>query len=120
MLAGRSGVGKLTEPWAQQLPVRIAALLAVEPTEVIDRVKLRRLDRTEATALISAYEAWADAGLDRSAPDPQRLAVSIGTGIGGALTLLAQDDILEASGARKVSPHTVPMLMPNGAAAWVG
>jgi 3-oxoacyl-[acyl-carrier-protein] synthase II len=36
------------------------------------------------------------------------------------MTLLAQDDILEASGPRKVSPHTVPMLMPNGPAAMVG
>ena len=57
----------------------------------------------------------ADAGLD-----PERLAVVVGSGIGGAQTLLGQDDILEASGPRRVSPHTVPMLMPNGPAAWVG
>jgi 3-oxoacyl-[acyl-carrier-protein] synthase II len=44
----------------------------------------------------------------------------VGSGIGGAQTLLGQDDILEASGPRRVSPHTVPMLMPNGPAAWVG
>jgi 3-oxoacyl-[acyl-carrier-protein] synthase II len=120
MLAGRSGVGPLTQEWAGQLPVRIAAQLAVEPSAKIDRVKLRRLDRSEAIALIAAYEAWADAGLADSGLDPERLAVSIGSGIGGATTLLAQDDILEASGPRRVSPHTVPMLMPNGPAAWVG
>ncbi|MGX7675529.1 beta-ketoacyl-ACP synthase II [Plantactinospora sp. DSM 117369] len=120
MLAGRSGVGPLTQEWAGQLPVRIAAQLAVEPTEKLDRVKLRRLDRSEAIALIAAHEAWADAGLADSPPDPERLAVSVGSGIGGAQTLLAQDDILEASGPRRVSPHTVPMLMPNGPAAWVG
>jgi 3-oxoacyl-[acyl-carrier-protein] synthase II len=118
MLAGRSGVSALTQDWAAQLPVRIAAQLAVEPTERIDRVKLRRLDRAEAVALIACQEAWTDAGLSNM--DPERLAVSCGTGIGGALTLLAQDDILEASGPRKVSPHTVPMLMPNGPAAWLG
>jgi 3-oxoacyl-[acyl-carrier-protein] synthase II len=120
MVAGRSGVGALTQEWAAQLPVRIAAQLAVEPTEVLDRVKLRRLDRAEAIALIAAHQAWADAGLTGAGVDSERIAVSVGTGIGGALTLLAQDDILEASGPRKVSPHTVPMLMPNGAAAWVG
>ncbi|MDG4789036.1 beta-ketoacyl-ACP synthase II [Micromonospora sp. WMMD1102] len=120
MLAGRSGVGPLTQEWAEQLPVRIAAQLAVEPTEKLDRVKLRRLDRSEAIALIAAHEAWADAGLADSPPEPERLAVSVGSGIGGAQTLLAQDDILEASGPRRVSPHTVPMLMPNGPAAWVG
>ncbi|MGC1210578.1 MAG: beta-ketoacyl-ACP synthase II [Micromonospora sp.] len=120
MLAGRSGVGPLTQEWAAQLPVRIAAQLAVDPSEVLERVKLRRLDRSEAIALIAAQQAWADAGLADSGLDPERLAVSVGSGIGGATTLLAQDDILEASGPRRVSPHTVPMLMPNGPAAWVG
>ncbi|GHJ14125.1 MULTISPECIES: beta-ketoacyl-ACP synthase II [unclassified Micromonospora] len=120
MLTGRSGVSALTQEWAGQLPVRIAAQLAVDPAEVLDRVKLRRLDRSQAIALIAAREAWADAGLADAGPDPERLAVSVGSGIGGATTLLAQDDILEASGPRRVSPHTVPMLMPNGPAAWVG
>jgi 3-oxoacyl-[acyl-carrier-protein] synthase II len=120
MLAGRSGVGPLTQEWAAQLTVRIAAQLAVEPSEVIDRVKLRRLDRSEAIALIASQQAWADAGLGDSGLDKERLAVSFGSGIGGAQTLLNQDDILEASGPRRVSPHTVPMLMPNGPAAWVG
>ncbi|MET7969085.1 beta-ketoacyl-ACP synthase II [Micromonospora sp. NPDC005305] len=120
MLAGRSGVSALTQEWAAQLPVRIAAQLAVEPSTVLDRVKLRRLDRSEAIAIVAAQQAWADAGLADSGLDPERLAVSVGSGIGGATTLLAQDDILEASGPRRVSPHTIPMLMPNGPAAWVG
>jgi 3-oxoacyl-[acyl-carrier-protein] synthase II len=120
MLAGRSGVKVLTQEWAAQLPVRIAASLAVDPSEVLERVKLRRLDRSEAIALIAARQAWADSGLAESGLEPERLAVSLGSGIGGALTLLDQDDILEASGPRKVSPHTIPMLMPNGPAAVVG
>ncbi|MGC4814637.1 beta-ketoacyl-ACP synthase II [Micromonospora sp. DT228] len=120
MLAGRSGVSALTQEWAAQLPVRIAAQLAVDPSEVLDRVRLRRLDRSEAIAIIAAQQAWADAGLAGSDLDGERLAVSVGSGIGGATTLLAQDDILEASGPRRVSPHTIPMLMPNGPAAWVG
>ena len=120
MLAGKSGVSPLTQAWAEQLPVRIAAQLAVDPSEVLDRVKLRRLDRSEATALIAAHEAWNQSGLGSTDLDKERLAVVMGSGIGGAQTLLNQDDILEASGPRKVSPHTVPMLMPNGPAAWVG
>ncbi|MFI7650894.1 beta-ketoacyl-ACP synthase II [Micromonospora sp. NPDC049460] len=120
MLAGRSGVSALTQEWAEQLPVRIAAQLAVDPAGLLDRVKLRRLDRSEAIAIIAAQQAWADAGLADSGLDRERLGVSVGSGIGGALTLLAQDDILEASGPRRVSPHTIPMLMPNGPAAWVG
>ncbi|MGH3647786.1 MAG: beta-ketoacyl-ACP synthase II [Micromonosporaceae bacterium] len=122
MLAGRSGVGPITEEWAENLPVRIAAQLAVDPSTKIDRVKARRLDRSEQVALIAAEEAWADAGLagDDTGLDRERLAVVVGSGIGGAVTLLTQDDILEASGPRRVSPHTIPMLMPNGPAAWVG
>jgi 3-oxoacyl-[acyl-carrier-protein] synthase II len=120
MLNGRSGVSALTTEWAERLTVRIAAQLKVDPSEVIERVRMRRLDRSEAIALIAAKQAWADAGLEGAEVDKERLAVSFGSGIGGALTLLSQDDILEESGQRKVSPHTVPMLMPNGPAAWVG
>jgi 3-oxoacyl-[acyl-carrier-protein] synthase II len=118
LLAGRSGVRPLTADWAADLPVRIAATAAVDPTEVIDRVQARKLDRSQQMALVAAREAWADAG----APglDPERLAVSFATGIGGALTLLGQWDIMREHGARRVSPHTIPMLMPNGAAAVVG
>jgi len=120
MLEGRIGVTALTEPWAEKydLPVRIYAPLAVEPTDVLPRVEARRLDRCQQVALVAAREAWADAGAPEM--DPERLGVIVGTGIGGALTLLGQDDILESEGIRKVAVMTVPMLMPNGPAAAVG
>jgi 3-oxoacyl-[acyl-carrier-protein] synthase II len=129
MLAGRSGVRRIDDDeheWVNrhQLPVKIAAPLAVSPLEVLPRVQARRLDRCEQVALVAAKEAWAHAGLGGPGEDaqvePERLAVVIGTGIGGAVTLLDQDDLLESQGLRKVSPLTVPMLMPNGPAAWVG
>jgi 3-oxoacyl-[acyl-carrier-protein] synthase II len=118
LLAGRSGVRSLTEEWASELPVQFAARVAVEPGEVLDRVEARKLDRTQQLALVAAREAWADAGTPDV--DPERLGVSIATGIGGALTLLNQWDIYRESGPRRVSPHTIPMLMPNGPAAVVG
>ena len=68
--------------------------------------------------MIAAKEAWQHAGAPEV--EPERLAVVVGTGIGGALTLLSQDDRLEEGGLSKVSPLTVPMLMPNGPAAHVG
>jgi 3-oxoacyl-[acyl-carrier-protein] synthase II len=127
MLSGRSGVRRIDDDeheWVQrhQLPVKIAAPLAVSPTEILPRVKARRLDRCEQVALVAAKEAWEHAGLGEPGEqvDPDRLGVVIGTGIGGAVTLLDQDDLLERDGLRKVSPLTVPMLMPNGPAAWVG
>jgi 3-oxoacyl-[acyl-carrier-protein] synthase II len=120
LLAGKSGVSRIEAEWVErfELPVKIAAQLAVEPSEVLKRVEARRLDRCEQVAIIAAREAWQHAGAPEV--EPERLAVIVGTGIGGAVTLLTQDDILENDGVRKVSPLTIPMLMPNGPAAHVG
>jgi 3-oxoacyl-[acyl-carrier-protein] synthase II len=121
LLDARSGVRRLDAEWAAELPVRIAAPAAVDPTEVLDRVEARTLDRSQQLALVAAREAWADAGFSAEVGvDPERLAVVVASGIGGVLTLLAQYDVLRERGARRVSPHTVPMLMPNGPAATVG
>ncbi|MGQ0575551.1 MAG: beta-ketoacyl-[acyl-carrier-protein] synthase family protein [Pseudonocardia sp.] len=125
LLAGRSGVSRIEADWVDRfdLPVKIAAQLAVEPTEVIKRVEARRMDRSEQVAIVAAREAWAHAGHGTGEDmdvDPLRFAVIVGTGIGGAMTLLHQDDLLENEGLRKVSPLTIPMLMPNGPAAYVG
>lgn len=118
LLAGQSGIRTLTEEWAATLPVTIAGRVAVEPSEVMERVEMRRLDRSEQFALIASREAWKDAG----APEVEleRLGVVIASGIGGVTTLLDQYDVLKSKGPRFVSPHTVPMLMPNGPAANVG
>jgi 3-oxoacyl-[acyl-carrier-protein] synthase II len=126
LVNGATGIRRLEAEWVDrfELPAKIGAPLRVDPSEILPRVQLRRLDRCEAIAVIAAREAWADAGFelptdDNEPVDPDRLGVSLGTGIGGPLTLLQQDDLLETGGLRKVSPLTVPMLMPNGPAAMV-
>ena len=118
MLAGRSGVKVLTEDWVETLPVHIAASAAVDPSEVLPRVEVKRNDRSGQFALIAAREAWADAGSPEM--DGDRLGVVIGTGIGGVLTLLASYDMLLEKGPRRVHPLAIPMLMPNSSAAHVG
>ncbi|GGN42680.1 beta-ketoacyl-[acyl-carrier-protein] synthase family protein [Streptomyces kronopolitis] len=125
MLAGQSGVSSLDQDWAADLPVRIAAQAAVDPSEVLPRAQARKLDRSAQFALIAAREAWADAGFTAKAGedtsvDPDRLGTVIASGIGGVTTLLGQYDVLKEKGVRRVSPHTVPMLMPNGPSANVG
>ena len=129
LLAGASGTRPLAEEYARfDLPVDFASQLAVEPSEVLKRVEMRRLDRSEQVAIVAARQAWAHADLGdypatkdgSSKVDGLRLAVVIGTGIGGATTLLNQDDLLENEGLRKVAVLTIPMLMPNGPAAHVG
>jgi 3-oxoacyl-[acyl-carrier-protein] synthase II len=120
LLAGRSGVSRITDDWAAEFPAQLVARLATEPSEQIDRVRARRLDRSQQVAVIAAEQAWQDAKGADAGVDPLRIAVVVGTGIGGALTLLGQDDVLEEKGPRRVSPFTIPMLMPNGPAAAVG
>ena len=117
MLAGRSGVGPITQPWAEDLPVRIAAWAAVDPAEIVGRVQARRMDRCEQFALVAAREAWADAGSPQA--DPDRIGVAVTSGIGGIGSTLTAYDALREKGWRRISPYTVPMLMPNGAAGWI-
>ncbi|MEU0301379.1 beta-ketoacyl-[acyl-carrier-protein] synthase family protein [Streptomyces sp. NPDC006175] len=117
LLAGRSGISPITAPWVTRLPVHIAGSMLQDPYADVDRVQRRRLDRSQAAALVAAREAWSDAGPPEV--EPERLAVVVGTGIGGALTILDQHDRMGERGQRAVSPYTVPRLMPNGASAVV-
>ncbi|HET6986137.1 MAG TPA: beta-ketoacyl synthase N-terminal-like domain-containing protein, partial [Kribbella sp.] len=118
LLAGRSGARRLTDEWVQNLAVQIAAPAAVEPTEVLERVKARRLDRNAQFAVVAAREAWADAGLEDSGLDKERLGIAVASGIGGLGTTLSNYDALKTN-PRRVSPLAIPMLMPNSAAAYV-
>ena len=121
LLDGQSGVSALTEAWAEPLGARIAARVAVEPTDVLDRVKARRLDRSAQLALVAAQEAWADSGLETGATvAPERLGVAVASGIGGVSTLLGNYDAMLEKGPRRVSPLAIPMLMPNSPAANIG
>jgi len=117
MKAGRSGVQALTDDWAAELPARIAAWAAADPATLIDRVQARRLDRCEQFALVAAREAWANAGSPDV--DPERLGVVVSSGIGGVASTLSAYDLLKEKGWQRLSPYTVPMLMPNGAAGWL-
>src|SRR3954463_2614319 len=88
LLAGRSGVRRIEV--AEDMPTKIAAPMAVSPDPELDRVQARRMDRCQQAALVAARQAWADAGSPEV--DPVRLAVAVGTGIGGVTTLFAQED----------------------------
>ena len=117
LLAGESGARSLEHSWVEEhsLPVTFAAEAKVRPEEVLERVEYKRLDPSSQFALISAREAWADAGSPDI--DPVRIGVDYSTGIGGLWTLLDAWDTLREKGPRRVLPMTIPMLMPNAAAA---
>ena len=117
LLAGESGAHTLQQEWVAELelPVTFAAEAKVRPEQVLERVESKRLDPSSQFALISAREAWADAGSPDV--DPIRVGVDYSTGIGGLWTLLDAWDTLKAKGPRRVLPMTIPMLMPNAASA---
>jgi 3-oxoacyl-[acyl-carrier-protein] synthase II len=123
LVNGRSGVRYLTDEWAAEMPVKIAGRIAVEPSEVLERVKARRLDRSSQFAMVAAMEAWKDSGLDVAQEsgdlDGDRVGVAMASGIGGVTTLLDNYDLLKEKGPRRVSPLAVPMLMPNAPAAQI-
>ncbi|GAA2128977.1 beta-ketoacyl-[acyl-carrier-protein] synthase family protein [Actinomadura napierensis] len=138
LLAGESGVRSLDWEGVEDLPVRFAATLKVDPAEVMPKQSLRRLDRSQAIALIAAREAWTHAGfapaksnktMRNEEPagvqggfvvDGDRLGVVVSSGIGGLHTALNSYDVFREQGWSRVSPFTVPMLMPNGASGHVG
>ncbi|MCU1508544.1 MAG: beta-ketoacyl-[acyl-carrier-protein] synthase family protein [Glaciihabitans sp.] len=117
LLAGESGISSLQQDWVKELdlPVTFAGQARVRPEEVLERVEYKRLDPSSQFALISAREAWADAGSPDD--DPVRIGVDYSTGIGGLWTLLDAWDTLKEKGPRRVLPMTIPMLMPNAASA---
>jgi len=118
LLAGQSGVVTLEAEWAAGMAVKVAAPAIKDPLSALDRVQARRLDRNQQLALVAAREAWSDAGAPEV--DPERLAVVVASGVGGIQTTFSQHELYVERGARSISPHSIPMLMPNGAAATVG
>ena len=120
VLDGQSGIRKLEDPFVEQfdLPVRIGGHLLENFDGELTRVELRRLSYLQKMSTVLGRRVWANAGSPE--PDPKRLMVSIGTGLGSTEELLFAYDGMRAKGLRAVSPLVVQMYMPNGAAAAIG
>jgi len=118
LLAGRSGVGPITNFDASILDVRIAAEVKdFDPVALFGHRVARRNDRFTLFALEATRQAVADAGLEFDAEPAQAVGVLVGTAIGGIVTLLKGYDDLTRNGPRRVSPFMIPMMMPNAASA---
>ncbi len=119
ILAGRSGAHPLTFDWVaeHELPVTFAATLTTPPEKMLTKLEMRRQDPCAQYAVIAAREAWEDAG--KPEVEPERLAVAVGTGVGGIQTLIAQWENLRTKGPRRVFPLAVPMLLVNSPTAMV-
>lgn len=120
LVAGRSGVGPLTRFDASAYSTRIAAEVKdFDPAAFIDRKEARRMDRFTQYAVAAARMAMDDAGIVVEDEDPDRLGVTLGTGIGGMETLTDQFTLLVEKGPGRVSPFFVPMMIGNMAAGQI-
>jgi 3-oxoacyl-[acyl-carrier-protein] synthase II len=117
--AGHSGVGPLTLVDPELVPSKVAAeCLDFDPAASLGPKEAKRLDRSTQFALTSAREAWEDARIE-GAVDKDETGVVFATGIGGISSLLASEKVLHTKGPNRVSPFTVPQLMPNAAAGQI-
>ena len=114
---GRNGVAAITLFDASRHPCRFAAEVKdFDPSESIERKEAKRWDRFCQFAVVAAKQAVAQAGLEIQAGPPERVGVSIGSGVGGLLMMETQAHVLADRGPDRVSPFCVPMMIPNMAA----
>ncbi len=120
LLDGQSGIRTLTDPFVEEfdLPVRIGGHLVEEFDSQLTRVELRRTGYLQRMSTILGRRVWENAGSPEV--DTNRLAVSIGTGLGSSEEMVFSYDDMRSRGMKAVSPLGVQKYMPNGAAAAVG
>ena len=119
VLAEQSGIRQLDAPWTADLPVRIAGCVPESALNDLPPLLLRRSDRCAQLALLAARQAWGMAAPLARGVDPSRIAVVLGTGIGGLATMHQQHLLLSDGGPARVNPLTVPMLIPDAPAGQI-
>jgi 3-oxoacyl-[acyl-carrier-protein] synthase II len=119
LVAGESGARPITLFDDSDYPVHFACELKdFDPTRWIDRKAARRMDRFVQLVLAAARQAEADSGVDVAA-DPELVGASIATGIGGLNSFQDSYDTLLERGTDRVSPFSIPCIIPNMGAGWV-
>ena len=114
LTSGRNGVASISLFDASRHACRFAAEVKdFDPTGFIEPKEAKRWDRYCKFGVVAAKQALADAGLEITEANAERIGVSIGSGVGGLLTMETQAHVLEGKGPGRVSPFTVPMMIPN-------
>jgi 3-oxoacyl-[acyl-carrier-protein] synthase II len=119
LIAGESGAGPITQFDTDGYPVHFACELKdFDPTDWVDHKSARRMDRFTQMILAAARQAERDSGIDIAA-DPERVGASVATGIGGLGSFQNCYDVLISRGPDRVSPFSIPSIIPNMGAGWV-
>ncbi|KZR63850.1 MULTISPECIES: beta-ketoacyl-ACP synthase II [Prochlorococcus] len=109
-----NGVGAISLFDASAHACRFAAEVKdFDPTGFLEAKESKRWDRFSKFGVVAAKQAVADAGLSIAEENSSRIGVIIGSGVGGLLTMETQAHVLNEKGPGRVSPFTVPMMIPN-------
>jgi 3-oxoacyl-[acyl-carrier-protein] synthase II len=120
LCAGVSGISRVSSFNVDDYPTQIGAeIMDFDPHEYVDRKEARRMDRFGQFAVAAARLALDDAKMDVDKIDAERAGVSVGSGIGGIITIEEQIAVLKEKGPRRVSPFFVPMLIANMASGYI-
>jgi 3-oxoacyl-[acyl-carrier-protein] synthase II len=117
--AGESGVTRISrfDPAELGLETHIAGEVKdFDPTDYMDARAARRMDRFGHFAVAAGAEALRESGLVVDDGNRDRIGVLFATGVGGLQTIVEQENVRQSRGPKRVSPLSVPMLMPNAAA----
>jgi 3-oxoacyl-[acyl-carrier-protein] synthase II len=116
----RNGIHRITRfdptPFASHMAGEINDF---DPASYMYKKESRRMDRFCQFGVAAARQAVEDAQLDLSREDPTRIAIAVGSGIGGIETFAEQVQVLETKGPGRVSPFFIPMMIPNMAAGQI-
>jgi 3-oxoacyl-[acyl-carrier-protein] synthase II len=114
LVAGRSGITRITQFDASRLPCQVAGeVKGFDPARYMDFKEARRVSRCSQMAIATAQEAMRDAGLNGHEPNPERMAVVLGTAIGGMEKSDEGIGVLRKHDYTKVNPFVVPAALPN-------